>query len=126
MRCAIPSFRASRATATASCFDSLRKPWSMVTATRSGFAFNASRQRAASTMSAVESGPPDTANTSTGKDCRPEKSALASDAETPRASAVRTLLFLRDAALHAAGGARIFASDFRERGAGGFLLIHRR
>ena len=40
-------------------------------------------------------------------------------------AAVGTLLFLRDAALHARRGARKFAPDFGERGAGRFLLIRR-
>ena len=39
-------------------------------------------------MSAVESGPPETASTSAGKDCSPEKSDFASDAKT----AFRTVL----------------------------------
>src|ERR1035441_10496982 len=110
------------------------------------------RQRAASTISAVESGPPETASTSAGKWSRSEKSDLASVAETgaafcvgmifirkpvpsiessPRACfsdhtlAVRTLLFLRDAAFRGSRGARKFAPDFGQRGAGRFLLIER-
>src|SRR5664280_3105650 len=38
---------------------------------------------------------------------------------------MRTLLFLRDAAFHGSRGARKFAPDFRQRGAGRFLLIER-
>src|SRR5512139_1500010 len=81
VRWAILSLRARRATAAASRLDSLRRPWSTVTATNFGFVLSASRQRAANTISAVESGPPDTASTRTGKACRPEKSAFASDGE---------------------------------------------
>src|SRR6187401_4324 len=77
-------------------------------------------------MSAVESGPPETASTRTGKDCSPEKSDFASDAETAFASAVRTLLFLRDPALHAGRGARKFAPNLGERGASRLFLVHRR
>src|ERR1051325_2423890 len=76
-------------------------------------------------ISAVESGPPDTASTRTGKFCRPAKSVLSSDAETAFASAVRTLLFLRHAALHTRGRARIFAPDLGQRRASCFLLVHR-
>src|SRR5262249_53040540 len=76
-------------------------------------------------MRAVESGPPDTASTSTGKVCRLKKRAFASDAETTPVSAVRTLLFLLNAALHAGRSPRIFPSDFRKRGAGRFFLVHR-
>src|SRR5664279_489942 len=90
-----------------------------------GLAFSDLRQRAASTISAVESGPPETASTNTGNCSRSEKSALASVAETDEVSAVRTLLFLRDAALHGSRGARKFAPDFGQRGAGRFLLIER-
>lgn len=53
----------------------------MVTATSFGFVLSASRQRAASSINAVESGPPDTARTSAGHACNPEKSAMASAAE---------------------------------------------
>src|SRR4029077_5838916 len=95
-------------------------------ATSFGLVPSESRQRAASSMSAVESGPPDTASTSAGKVCRQEKRVFASDAETTPASAMRTLQFLLNAALYAGRSARIFASDFRQRGAGGFILVHRR
>src|SRR5476651_2454335 len=90
-----------------------------------GPALSALRQRAASTISAVKSGPPDTASTNAGKFSRPEKSDLASVAVTADESAVRTLGFLFDAALHARRGARKFASDFSQRGASRFLLIER-
>src|SRR4029078_5151252 len=76
-------------------------------------------------MSAVESGPPETASTRTGKDCSPEKSDVISDAETAFASAVRTLLFLGDPALHAGAAARDFAPTLAERGACRLFLVHR-
>src|SRR6185437_17021686 len=117
----------------------------MVTATSLGPVLRAARQRAISIISAVESGPPDTASSKTGKSERSEKSAFASDTETgkdfsvgmilsgnrfppsgimPYISAAHALLFLRDAALHAGRRLGIFAADFRQRGAGGFLLMH--
>jgi hypothetical protein len=37
---------------------------------------------------------------------------------------MRTLLFLRDAALNTGRSAREFTADFSQRGAGGLLLIH--
>src|SRR4029079_14394578 len=120
------SLCASRATAAASALDSFRSPWSTVTATSSGLVSSESRHCAAMTMSAVESGPPETASTRTGKDCSPEKSDVTSDAETALASAVRTLLFLRDPALHAGGGARECAVKLGERGARRLFLVHRR
>src|SRR5579885_765146 len=95
-------------------------------ATSFGPLLSALRQRAASHSSAVESGPPETASTSTGNCSRPEKSCLASDCETDDASAVATLLFLGDVALHLRRGLRIFASDLGERGAGRLLLMQRR
>src|SRR5690242_16228075 len=122
----MPSLRARRATAAASALDSFRSAWSTVTATNFGLVLSESRHCAARIMSAVESGPPDTASTRTGKDCRSEKSDLASDAETAFASAVRTLLFLRDPALHAGGGAWKFAPNLGKRGAGCLILVHRR
>src|SRR5580700_9593072 len=82
-------------------------------------------QRAASTRSAVESGPPDTASTSPGKCSRPRNSAFASPSATA-ASAVGTLLFPVDALLHAHRGARIFAQHLAQRGAGRFLFAERR
>src|SRR5690349_1034719 len=90
-----------------------------------GLVLSESRQRAARTISAVESGPPETASMMTGMACRSEKSVFASDAETAFASAMRTLLFLRDTAFHAGCGLRVLAADFGERGAGGLLLVQR-
>src|SRR5262245_47898067 len=115
----------------------------MVTAMSLGPLLRAPRQRAASIINAVESGPPDTASTNAGNSARSEKSALASAIETGLAScvgmlvsgnrdplvgvtplAMHALLFRGDAALHASRGARVFALDFGERRAGRFLLLH--
>src|SRR5215467_810219 len=86
---------------------------------------SAARQRAASTSSAVESGPPETARTRAGAERKSSNSVLASAAETGAASsAADTFLFPVDALLHADRCARIFARDFTERGAGGLLLAH--
>src|SRR5580658_5727576 len=97
----------------------------MVTATSFGARLSRFAQRAASTRSAVESGPPDTASTRPGKSSRPRNSALASPSATA-ASAVGTLLFPVDALLHAHRGARIFAQHFAQRSAGRFLFAERR
>src|SRR5580704_9862811 len=97
----------------------------MVTATSFGARLNRFAQRAASTRSAVESGPPETASTKPGKFSRPRNSAFAS-ASAMLASAVGTLLFPVDALLHAQRGARIFAQHLAERGTGGFFLAERR
>src|SRR6202035_2940821 len=82
-------------------------------------------QRAASTKSAVESGPPDTASTRPGKSSRPRNSAFASASPT-LPSAAGTLLFPVDALLHAHRGARIFAQHLAERSAGRLLFAKRR
>src|ERR1700730_5263256 len=97
----------------------------MVTATSFGARLSRFAQRAASTRSAVESGPPDTASTRPGKSSRQRNSALASPSATA-ASAVGTLLFPVDALLHAHRGARIFAQHLAQRGAGRFLFAERR
>src|SRR5580693_5366488 len=97
----------------------------MVTATSFGARLSRFAQRAASTSSAVESGPPETASTRPGKSSRPRNSAFASPSATA-ASAVGTLLFPIDALLHAHRGARVFAQYLAQRGAGGFLLAERR
>src|SRR5580700_5283405 len=97
----------------------------MVTAMSFGARLSRFAQRAASTSSAVESGPPDTASTRPGKSSRPRNSALASPSAT-LPSAVGTLLFPIDALLHAQRGARIFAQHLAERGTGGFFLAERR
>src|SRR5207302_9422535 len=103
--CSIPRSRASHSTPLASRFDSGRKPWSTVTAMSFGGVWHAVRQRAAKTISAVESGPPETARTSIGRLSRALKSLFASAAETGAvsetgaASAADTLLFPLDALL---------------------------
>src|SRR5262245_63790642 len=90
-----------------------------------GPCLSAARQRAASTSSAVESGPPDTAITRAPAERRSSNRVLASAAETGSASsAADTLLFPVDALLHADRRARIFAQDLAERCTGGLLLAH--
>src|SRR5262249_43391132 len=90
-----------------------------------GPCLSAARQRAASTRSAVESGPPDTAMTRAAADRRAANRPLASAAETGSASsAADTLLFPVDALLHADRRARIFAQDLAERRAGGLFCAH--
>src|SRR5262245_52396615 len=131
MRCATLNDFARRATVFASAADSGRRPWSTVTATSFGPRRSCARQRAARTMSAVESGPPDTASTSAGHDARSANSFAASADETGGAfaaagSAADTLLFPLDALLHIGRGAGIFAADFDEGGAGRILLLERR
>src|SRR5580698_9652917 len=97
----------------------------MVTAMSFGARLSRFAQRAASTSSAVESGPPDTASTRPGKSSRPRNSAFASPSATA-ASAVGTLLFPIDALLHAQRGARIFAQHLAQRSTGCFLFAERR
>src|ERR1700722_18392774 len=92
----------------------------MVTATSFGARLSAFAQRAASSSSAVESGPPETARTSPGKPSRPWNSAFASASRTA-CSTMDTLLFPVHVLLHARRGARIFAQHLAQRGAGGFL-----
>src|SRR6185312_5045983 len=91
-----------------------------------GLVLSVLRQRAARTMSAVESGPPETASTKTGHCSRPAKSDLASDCETAEDSAVATLLFLCDVALHLRRRLRIFAANLGQGRASRFLLVQRR
>src|ERR1041385_137970 len=90
-----------------------------------GLVLSVCRQRAASTMSAVESGPPETASISAGNLSRPAKSDLASDCERGEASAVATLLFLRHVVLHLRGRLRILAADLSQGRAGRLLLVQR-
>src|SRR6202047_474423 len=88
---------------------------------------SAARQRAASTIRAVESGPPETASRSAGADLSPANSVLASVAETGApCSAADTLLFPVDALLHAERRAGIFAQHLSERRAGRLLLAQHR
>src|SRR5215471_16251046 len=116
-----------------------------------GLILSESRQRAASSISAVESGPPDTARAMTGSACRSAKSVLASDgaiasdlwsdmivteSRFPPPDQVRSpgyrdhilavcaFLLLLDAALHVGRGPGILAPDFGKRGAGRFFLVH--
>src|SRR6185312_17540096 len=102
------------------------------------------RQRAASSMRAVESGPPDTASSTAGSASRSWNSAAASagvilelcsegmtgrddgSRAARRQSAVLFLQLLRGRALHARRGVRIFASDLRERCASRLFLMQRR
>src|SRR5262245_10573705 len=84
------------------------------------------RQRAASSSSALESGPPETARTSAGADWRPANSVSASlEVIGSVRSAAGTLLGRRHALLHAARGLGIFAADLAERGAGRLALAER-
>src|SRR5262249_58283364 len=90
-----------------------------------GPCLRAARQRAASTRSAVESGPPDTAITRAAAERRSSNRVLASAAETGSASSTAdTLLFPVDALLHADRPPRIIAPNLAERCTGGLLLAH--
>src|ERR1700683_5672832 len=80
---------------------------------------------AASTSSAVESGPPETAITNPAKPSRPRNSAFASSSRTG-SSAVGTLLFPVHVLLHGQRSARIFAQYLAERSAGSFLFAQGR
>src|SRR4030095_8351289 len=83
-------------------------------------------QRAMSSSSAVESGPPDTARTRAGAWTSGVNNAFASAAETGAASsAADTLLFSLDSLLHRRRRARELAQHFAERRAGRFLLAER-
>src|SRR5271170_8221880 len=97
----------------------------MVTAMSFGPRLSRFVQRAASSKSAVESGPPETARIRPRKPSRPKKSAFASSSPTAF-SAVGTLLFPVHALFYGGRGARIFAQHLAERGAGRFLLAERR
>src|SRR5262245_15755331 len=126
MRWGTPSRRARRPTARASAADERRRPCSTVTATSFGPLLRALHQRAASTSSAVESGPPEIARISEAARASGSNSAFASAAETGVASsAARTLLLALDALLHARGCARKFSQDLAERRAGRLLLAER-
>src|ERR1700751_4679104 len=97
----------------------------MVTATSFGARLIRFAQRAASTSSAVESGPPDTARTRPREFSRPENKAFASSSRSAR-SAVRALLFTVDALLHTERSARIFPQPLAERGACRFFFAQSR
>src|SRR5579872_4104145 len=95
----------------------------MVAATSFGPCPSAPRQRAARTMRAVESGPPETASRSVLSEFRPANSVFVSATETGAGrSAAVTLLFSVDTLFHGQRRARIFAQDLAERGASGLLL----
>src|SRR6266540_1375133 len=88
--------------------------------------FSARRQRAMSSSSVVESGPPETARTRAGAWTSGANSAFASAAETGAASsAADTLLFSLDPLLHRRRRAWELAQHFAERCAGRFLLAER-
>src|SRR5262249_15324520 len=126
VRWVTPSACARRLTARASAADSRRSPWSTVTAMSFGPRLRARRQRAASTISAVESGPPETAATRVGAGATGSTSVFASAAEPGAvSSATDTLLFSLDALLHARRCARVLAQDLAERRAGRLLLAER-
>src|SRR6202046_3667746 len=125
MRCATPSFFASRLTATASRAASARRPWSTVIAMSFGARLSRFAQRAARTNSAVESGPPETARINPRAFSRPLNTTFASSSRTA-CSAVGTLLFPVHVLLHRRRSLRIFAQDFAERRAGSFLFTERR
>src|SRR5436853_1263673 len=78
-------------------------------------------------MSAIESGPPETASNRAGADLRLANSVCASAAETGAAwSAAGTLLFPIHALLHAERHPRIFAQHLCERCAGRLLFAKHR
>src|SRR5262249_49156639 len=88
-----------------------------------GPCLRAARQRAASTRSAVESGPPDTAITRAAAERRASNRVLASAAETGSApSTADTPLVPGDAQLHAVPRARIFSPNLALRCTSGLLL----
>src|SRR5690242_20735423 len=80
------------------------------------------RQRAISHISAVESGPPDTASTSAGWSIRSVKRTSASASST---AAVDTLLFALDRRLHVLRGTGKFLGHLGERHAGEIALLER-
>src|SRR5262245_65808776 len=117
----------------------------MVTAISLGPRFRARRQRAASHISATESGPPETASTTAGTLFHGAKISRACAAEigdvsspgmcrhrmrSPSGSvtgclAFNPLLLTVHGGLHTGGGARIFSRHLAEGGAGGFLFLQR-
>src|SRR6478752_582860 len=120
----MPSLPASRFTAAASRRASGRRPWSTVMATNFGPLRRRLRQSAASTSSAIESGPPETASARAGRLIRSANRRSASAASIGL-SAADTLLFPLDRLLDARRCARIFAGDLTEGGAGQFFFIER-
>src|SRR5262245_20166261 len=98
----------------------------MVTASSLGPLRSARRQRAASSSSAVESGPPETARTRESTRASGANNFFASAREIAEASsATDTLLFSLHSLLHAPRRARILAQRFAKRSAGSLLLSQR-
>src|SRR5215471_9670221 len=93
----------------------------MVTATSFGGCLSRFAQRAASTSSAVESAPPETARMRPREFSNPKNNAPASSSRRA-GSAVRALLLTVDALLHVERSARIFPQHLAERGASGFFF----
>src|SRR5262245_18268875 len=96
----------------------------MVTAIRFGPRASRLRQRAASASSAVESGPPDTANNNERASARSANRTSASASET-RWSATGTLLFPLGGLLHAVRRARVFPGHFAQGRASELALAQR-
>src|SRR5262249_6699877 len=102
------------------------KPWATVTTMSFGPRLSALRQRAISTNSAVESGPPATARDGAQTRAGGANNAVASAAETGAASsATDALLFALDPLPHRGRRARKFAQTFSERRAGRLLVAER-
>src|SRR5215472_14991231 len=97
----------------------------IVIATSFGARLSRFAQRAASTSSAVESGPPETARMRPREFSRPENNAFASSSRRAW-SAVGAFLFTVDALLHAERSARIFPQHLAKRGACGFFFAQGR
>src|ERR1700674_1174264 len=89
VRWATPSFSARRLTAAASRRASGRRPWSIVTAQSLGAGLRRLRERAARNISAVESGPPETARTRAGSAAR--SANISSASASLRATSFRVL-----------------------------------
>src|SRR5215217_6515453 len=83
------------------------------------------RQRAASHIIAIESGPPDTATMRAGACERSANSAAASAARTGASDAADTLLFPLRGLLHVGRRLRIFAGNLAQGRARGLLLVQR-
>src|SRR5580692_3698773 len=96
----------------------------MVTARSRGDVCCRACQRAASQMSAVESGPPEIASTRAGSSARSANRRSASVSATGT-STVATLLFPLDRLLHVGRGAGKFADDLAEGRAGELFFVER-
>src|SRR5579864_8006031 len=97
----------------------------MVMAQSRGATLRRCAQRAASTIIAVESGPPETARTRAGSAARSANNWSASVSLTGPLAA-DTLLFPVDRLLHARRRARVFAGHFAEGGASELFLVEGR